>query len=71
MRQEEDCHDDNGECGHEAGTPAGVQLVEGDGPLCSLSILTHVDLFVDGGLGESLEETLAWFCRPRRGRRCA
>ena len=48
---EEDYHDDDGERGHEAGAPAGVQLVEGDESLVFFVHVDHVDLLVDGGLG--------------------
>ena len=41
----------NGECGHKAGAPAGVQLVEGDESLVFFVHVDHVNLFVDGGLG--------------------
>ena len=49
--RKENHHDDDGERSHEAGTPAGVQFVEGDESLVFFVHVDHVDLFVDGGLG--------------------
>ena len=69
---EEDCHDDDGECGHEAGAPAGVQFVEGDESLVFFVHVDHVDLFVDGGLGGEFGGDFSHgFAVPDAGRRCA